>query len=86
MAGMFEKLLGQVASIFNWSLVILFCGFTTLFITTGTCFAVSIYYVAWMEEFESGSGFISWIGSLNIGVMCAAGELTCNAKNLSAYG
>ncbi|XP_064638546.1 monocarboxylate transporter 12-like [Lineus longissimus] len=49
--------------------VILFSSFMCYFIFCGVCYTVSLYYVAWMDEFEAGSAITSWLGSVHIGII-----------------
>ena len=54
--------------------VVVATAFIAHFLTSGMAFSVGVYYVTFLEVFGGGSGLTAWIGSLNFGSLCAAGE------------
>jgi hypothetical protein len=43
----------------------------------GICWTVGVYYVIFLEVFQTGKGPTSWIGSINVACLCFTGK---NAK------
>ena len=58
----------------GWGWVIVGAAFLTFFMTTGTMMSMSVMYVAWLEEFNTGRGVTSWIISVAVAVMFGIGE------------
>ncbi|RUS85123.1 hypothetical protein EGW08_007128 [Elysia chlorotica] len=71
---------GQQYSIQNppdggWGWVIVAAAFLTFFMTTGTMMSMSVMYVAWLDEFNTGRGITSWIIAVAVAVMFGIGPV-----------
>lgn len=59
----------------GWGWVIVGAAFLTFFMTTGTMMSMSVMYVAWLEEFNTGRGVTSWIIAVAVAVMFGIGPV-----------
>ncbi|XP_059153124.1 monocarboxylate transporter 9-like [Physella acuta] len=59
----------------GWGWVIVTCSFLIHMFVVGTMYSLSVLYVAWLDQFDSGKGATSWIISLAVAVMFGIGPI-----------